>query len=47
MSKLTSKESSRDIAESDTDKDSSKNGGDDKPEEPPLILRYIRTQVLA
>lgn len=45
MSKLTSKDSSRDIADSDTDKDSSKNGGDERPEEPPPILKYIKTQV--
>lgn len=45
MSKLASKDSSRDIAESETDKDA-KTNGDAKPSEPPPILKYIKTQVI-
>lgn len=44
MSKLASKDSSRDIAESETDKDT-KTNGEAKPNEPPPILKYIKTQV--
>lgn len=44
MSKLASKDSSRDIAESETDKDA-KSNGNVKPSEPPPILKYIKTQV--
>ncbi|KAJ8932970.1 hypothetical protein NQ314_014301 [Rhamnusium bicolor] len=44
MSKLASKDSSRDIADSDTPCDS-KNSSDGKPVEPPSILKYIKTQV--
>lgn len=45
MSKLASKDSSRDIAESDADKDSTKIASDGKPKETPQILKYIKTQV--
>lgn len=44
MSKLASKDSSRDIAESETDKDV-KTNGEAKPGETPPILKYIKTQV--
>ncbi|KAJ8917160.1 hypothetical protein NQ315_012652 [Exocentrus adspersus] len=44
MSKLASKESSRDIADSDTAGDS-KSAGDGKPTETPPILKYIKSQV--
>lgn len=46
MGKLASKDSSRDIAESETDKDSTKIASDGKPKETPQILKYIKTQVL-
>lgn len=45
LSKLASKESSRDIADSDTGHDPSKSTNDSKPLEPPPILKYIKTQV--
>lgn len=45
MGKLASKDSSRDIADSDTDKDSTKITSDRKPKETPPILKYIKTQV--
>ncbi|CAG9815242.1 unnamed protein product [Phaedon cochleariae] len=44
MGKLSSKDSSRDIAESDTVYDS-KTSSERKPTEPPPILKYIKTQV--
>lgn len=43
MSKL--KDSTRDIAESDTDKDNSKSTAESTPKDPPPILKYIKTQV--
>ncbi|XP_015837451.1 protein unc-80 homolog isoform X11 [Tribolium castaneum] len=45
LSKLASKDSCRDIAESETGQDSSKSNNDEKPSEPPPILKYIKTQV--
>lgn len=42
---MTSKESSKDLAESDIDKDGSNFQGTDKPKEQPQILKYIKTQV--
>ncbi|RZC42316.1 unc-80 -like protein, partial [Asbolus verrucosus] len=45
LSKLASKDSSRDIADSDTGHDPSKSNDDGKPSEPPPILKYIKTQV--
>lgn len=44
-SKLASKESSRDIADSETGQETSKSSNDSKPMEPPPILKYIKTQV--
>ncbi|XP_050510714.1 protein unc-80 homolog isoform X5 [Diabrotica virgifera virgifera] len=44
MGKLFSKDSSRDIADSDTGAES-KISSDKKPEEPPPILKYLKTQV--
>ncbi|XP_050309913.1 protein unc-80 homolog isoform X2 [Anthonomus grandis grandis] len=44
-SKLASKDSSRDIADSEGGNGSSKQMDDSKPSEPPLILKYIQTQV--
>ncbi|XP_066154738.1 protein unc-80 homolog isoform X3 [Euwallacea fornicatus] len=44
-SKLASKDSSRDIADSDGGNGSSKHVDDSKPSEPPPILKYIQTQV--
>lgn len=44
-SKLASKESSRDIAESDGGNGSSRNTDDAKPTECPPILKYLQTQV--
>ncbi|KAF7271721.1 hypothetical protein GWI33_015431 [Rhynchophorus ferrugineus] len=44
-SKLASKDSSRDIADSDGGNGSSKNANDGKPTEIPAILKYIQTQV--
>lgn len=46
MSKLASKDSSRDIADSDIGGDPSKQSNDGKPKEPPAILKYIKSQVL-
>ncbi|KAK4883609.1 hypothetical protein RN001_006928 [Aquatica leii] len=43
MSKLTSKDSSKDFADSDLERDTC--GGDDKPKDQPQILKYIKTQV--
>lgn len=45
MSKLASKDSSRDIAESETDKEVKANV-DAKPIEPPPILKYLKTHVI-
>lgn len=45
LSKLASKDSSRDIAESEAGQDASKSSNDEKPLEPPPILKYIKTQV--
>lgn len=45
-SKLASKESSRDIAESDGGNGSSRHTDDTKPTECPPILKYIQTQVM-
>lgn len=44
MSKLASKESSKDLAESDAG-DGTTSGSDEKPKEQPQILKYIKTQV--
>ncbi|XP_060527222.1 protein unc-80 homolog isoform X3 [Cylas formicarius] len=44
-SKLASKESSRDMADSDRVNGSSQTSDDSKPTEPPPILKYIQTQV--
>lgn len=45
MSKLASKDSSRDIIDSDTDRDTNKSSVNAKPKEVPAILKYIKTQV--
>ncbi|XP_049820328.1 protein unc-80 homolog isoform X2 [Aethina tumida] len=45
MSKLASKDSSRDIADSDIGADPSKQSNDGKPKEPPAILKYIKSQI--
>lgn len=46
LNKLASKDSSRDIADSDTDKSTTKITSDSKPKEVPPILKYIKTQVI-
>lgn len=45
--KLASKDSTKDLAESDISKDGKSYGSDDKPKEQPHILKYIKTQVRA
>lgn len=40
------KDSSRDIADSDLDKDNVKSTTDSKPKDPPPILKYIKTHVM-
>lgn len=45
LNRLASKDSSRDIADSDTDKDTGKASTEKKPSDSPPILRYIKSQV--
>ncbi|KAF5273419.1 hypothetical protein FQA39_LY07436 [Lamprigera yunnana] len=45
MSKLASKDSSKDLVDSDIEREMGASGSDDKPKEPPQILKYIKTQV--
>lgn len=45
MGKMTSKDSSRDLGDSDTNKDGGKKGDCNRPKDSLPILKYIKTQV--